>query len=209
MRQAELPLGWPADASEDEFLIGEANARAVRMLEHRASWPVMAAIITGPRKSGRSLLARIFATRSGGTLVDDAQDYDETELFHAWNRAQAERKPLLMVADAVPPEWEVQLPDLRSRLAATPVLRIDPPDDALMAALLERLFERRHILARPDVVQWLARRIERSYVAVLRVVDAIEDGIEGRRGRKLTIPVAKEVLGGSPLLCEPIEDEER
>lgn len=207
MRQAELPLGWPADASEDEFVIGDANARAVRLLEHRASWPVMAAIITGPRKSGRSLLARIFATRSGGTLIDDAEDYDETELFHAWNRAQVERKPLIMVADSPPPEWQVRLPDLRSRLAATPVLRIEAPDDALMVALLQRLFERRRIMTRPEVAQWLAQRIERSYVAVLRVVDAIEDGIQGRRSRKLTIPVARETLSDTALLSDRDKDE--
>ena len=66
MNQMALPLGWPADERQEDFIVGESNARAVRHLEHWGTWPVMATILTGPRKSGRSLLGRLFARRSGG-----------------------------------------------------------------------------------------------------------------------------------------------
>ncbi len=103
----------------------------------------MAAILTGPRKSGRSLLARIFAARTGGTIIDDAERVPEVQIFHAWNRAQADRLPLLIVADAPPPRWQVKLPDLRSRLANSSLAEIGAPDDELVAGLFEHLFERR------------------------------------------------------------------
>ncbi|MBW4330927.1 chromosomal replication initiator DnaA [Stakelama sp. CBK3Z-3] len=194
MSQLELPLDWPADSSADVFLIGEANSRAVHMLEHRGAWPVMAAILTGPRKSGRSRLARIFASRTGGHVFDDAQSADETRLFHAWNLAQAQRTPLLIICDSPPPQWQVKLPDLRSRLAATPVLRIDPPDDTLIAELLGFWFARREIVAGPEVLEWLSKRTERSYVALLSTVEAIEDGLRGARSRRLTVPRARDIL---------------
>ncbi|MBY0520822.1 MAG: chromosomal replication initiator DnaA, partial [Sphingomonas sp.] len=143
MSQLALPLVWPADASDGEFLVSESNALAAQQLKRWGAWPVMAALLVGPRKSGRSLLARIFAIQSGGTIIDDAERAEETAIFHAWNAAQASRRPLLIVADAPPPEWRVTLPDLRSRLAASPVLRIDPPDDALMRSLFDREFARR------------------------------------------------------------------
>src|SRR3546814_15275175 len=91
----------------------------------------MTAILVGPRKSGRSLLARIFGAKSHGSIIDDADRVAETDLFHAWNRAQAERHPLLMVTEQAPPEWKVRLPDLRSRLAASAVARLGAPDDEI------------------------------------------------------------------------------
>ena len=42
------PLGLP-DARDDEFLVSESNARAVHQLDRWATWPVMAALLVGPR----------------------------------------------------------------------------------------------------------------------------------------------------------------
>ncbi|KTF69250.1 DnaA ATPase domain-containing protein [Sphingomonas sp. HT-1] len=195
MSQLRLPLGLP-EASETDFLVSESNARAVHQLEHWGTWPVMAALLTGPRKSGRSLLARIFAAKTGAAIIDDAERAVEAEIFHAWNRAQVEHRPLLIVADAPPPRWEVALPDLRSRLAASPLLEIGPPDDALMPQLVERAFTRHLLHAAPVVIAWIAKRIERSHVAILRVADVLETETDGR----LSIPVVKATLGAASLL---------
>lgn len=195
MSQLRLPLGLP-EAHETEFLVGESNLRAVQQLERWATWPVMSALLTGPRKSGRSLLARIFAAKSGGAILDDADRLKEADVFHAWNRAQADRRPLLMVAEAAPPQWAVKLPDLKSRLAASPLLEIGPPDDALMPQLIERAFARHLLHARPDVIAWIAARIERSHIAILRVADVLESaGIH-----RLSIPAARAALAEAGLL---------
>lgn len=195
MSQLRLPLGLP-EASETEFLIGESNVRAVNQLERWATWPVMAALLVGPRKSGRSLLARIFAAKSGGDMLDDADRMKEADVFHAWNRAQADRRPLLIVAEAAPPEWAVKLPDLRSRLAASPLLEIGPPDDQLMPQLIERAFARHLLHAKPDVIAWIAARIERSHIAILRVADTLESaGVQ-----RLSIPVVRATLAEACLL---------
>lgn len=202
MTQLALPLGWPADPRDDAFLVTPSNARAAHTLEHWAAWPVMAAVLTGPRKSGRSLLARIFAAKSGGAIVDDAESVAETQIFHAWNRAQAERRPLVIVADALPPAWAVSLPDLRSRLAASPHAAIDAPDDALVRDLLAHMFDRRGLDARPDLIDWLATRIERSHVAIERTVDALDQAALEHR-RRLSIPLARGVLGQAGIVTQP------
>lgn len=203
MSQFSLPLDRPAGAREDKFLVGEGNAKAVHILEHWATWPVMAAIITGPRKSGRSLLARTMAVRSAGTMIDEADRQSETMLFHAWNAAQAAHKPLFLVADDAPPIWQVKLPDLRSRLNASPVARIEQPDDALAADILQQLLDRHEIVATPDVVLWIMRRIERSYLSILRVAEALEEDASRRRNRRLSIPAARATLTASGLLKAP------
>jgi chromosomal replication initiation ATPase DnaA len=197
MTQLRLPLGLP-EARETEFLVGASNARAVHQLEHWATWPVMAALLVGPRKSGRSLLGRIFVAKSGARLLDDADRMREADVFHAWNQAQQERRPLLIVAEAPPPAWDVKLPDLKSRLAASPLLELGPPDDALIGQLLEHAFERHLLHAKPDVIAWIARRVERSHIAVLRVADALE----AEAGRRLSIPVVRQTLEAAGLLTE-------
>jgi len=156
--------------------------------------------LTGPRKSGRSLLARIFAAKSGGEIVDDAERYGEAALFHAWNRAQTDRRPLVIVADATPPEWNVKLPDLRSRLTASPIARIGAPDETLMRSLFERLFLRRGLDARADLIEWLILRVERSHIAVMRTVDLLDQAVLERH-KRLSIPLARVTLTEAGLIA--------
>lgn len=201
MTQLTLPLVIP-QTSETEFLVSDSNAKAVQQLEHWATWPVMSGVLVGPRKSGRSLLARIFAAKSGGSMIDDAEQAGEADIFHAWNRAQAEHRPLLIVADHAPPEWTPRLPDLRSRLAATPVLQIGPPDDQLVQLLLARFLERRMLIAKPDLIEWLAKRVERSHLALIRVADALEMEAVRKRSPRLSIPLARGTLQATGLLVD-------
>jgi len=191
--QIALPLAWPAEEDERDFCVGEANAAVARHLTHWSLWPVMTSVLTGPRKSGRSLIGRIFAAKTGGMLIDDAETRDEEDIFHAWNRAQTGHRPLLVIADAPPPVWQIGLPDLRSRLAASPHVAITEPDDALAAAILEKLLGLRGLAASPDLVRWLVQHVERSYVGIHRAVDAIDEAALSRRAR-LTLPLARRAL---------------
>ncbi len=199
MDQIALPLAWPVADSDEDFLLGESNRAAFEHFRHWSTWPVMATLLTGPRKSGRSLLGRIFVRKTGGRLFDNAEDHEEEALFHAWNEAQQRRKPLLMIADAAPPEWEVKLADLRSRLTATPQLRIEPPDDALLGQLIVKLLADRGVLAPAEVADYLVPRIERSYVAVQQVVDALDRAMLSHH-RRMTVPMAKRALVDAGLI---------
>lgn len=193
MNQFALPLALPADARDAEFLVTDSNAAAVRLLDHWATWPVRSALIAGPPRSGRSMLGAIFSARSGAQVIDDAERAPEDELFHAWNRAQDERRPLLLLVAELPPAWTVALPDLRTRLAASPAATIGAPDDALVRALLERGFARRHLDARPDLIAWLSARVERSHAAVIDAIERLDRAaLAGRR--RLSIPLARETL---------------
>src|SRR3954468_7977772 len=106
MGQIALPLDWPMADRDEDFLISDANRAAFDHLQRWSLWPVMATLVTGPRKSGRSLLGRIFVRKTGGRLFDMAEDHDEEAIFHAWNEAQLSRRPLLIVADSPPPLWQ-------------------------------------------------------------------------------------------------------
>jgi hypothetical protein len=199
MNQIALPLAWPIAEREEDFLLSECNRAAFEHLRRWPTWPVMATVLTGPRKSGRSLLGRIFVRKTDGRLFDDAEDHDEEALFHAWNEAQASRRPLLIVADAPPAAWTIGLPDLKSRLGATPLIEIGGPDDQLLGQLVAKLLADRGLAVPQEVVDFLVPRVERSYVAAQRVVGALDEAMLSRP-RRLTVPMAKQALEEARLI---------
>lgn len=199
MAQIALPLDWPVADADEDFLISEANRAAFEHLKRWSTWPVMATLLTGPRKSGRSLLGRIFVRKTAGRLFDQAENHDEEALFHAWNQAQQTRRPLLIVADAPAPLWNVALPDLRSRLTATPHVEIGEPDDALVAGLVMKLLGDRGVAVPPELPAFLVPRIERSYVAIQQVVDALDRAALSHH-RRMTVAMAKRALAEAGIM---------
>lgn len=199
MDQIALPLNWPVADGDDDFLVSDANRTAFEHLKRWSVWPVSATLLTGPRKSGRSLLGRIFVRKCAGRLLDEADKRDEEEIFHAWNEAQGRRRPLLLIADRPPPEWEIGLPDLRSRIAATPQVEVREPDDDLIGGLLIKLLGDRGIAAPLDVAEFIVPRIERSYVAVQKAVDTLDRALLSHH-RRMTVPMARNALAAAGMI---------
>ncbi len=199
MNQIALPLDWPMADGDDDFLIADANAQAFDHLKRWSLWPVPVTLLTGPRRSGRSLLGRIFVRKTGGRLFDNAERHDEEALFHAWNEAQERRRPLLLIADQAPPAWEILLPDLRSRLTATPQVRIGEPDDALIGQLITKLLADRGLVVSPDITDYLVTRIERSYLAVQQTVDVIDRAMLSSQ-RRMGLPMVRRALTEAGLI---------
>jgi hypothetical protein len=189
--QIALPLDWPQSADDRRFILTDANRDAFDHFRHWSMWPVKATILAGPRRSGRSLLARGFVERVGGRLFDDAERHDEEALFHAWNQAQETGKPLVMVIDDQ--AWQVRLPDLRTRLAVTPVVRILQPDDTLFSALIELLFADRGLHIPGEALRFIAERVHRDYLTAEQVVEAIDRFAIAERAR-LSLPTVRRAL---------------
>ena len=196
--QIALPLDWPQVGEQQRFILSEANRAAFEHFRNWSLWPVKATILTGPRRSGRSLLARGFIARVGGRLFDQAEAHDEEELFHAWNQAQETGRAMVMITDGEAP-WPVNLPDLRTRLAVTPVTRIAEPDDVLFAALINLLFADRGLHIPAEAVKFITQRVHRDYVTAERVVEAIDRHAFAERAR-LTLPTIRRALGQAGLV---------
>jgi Bacterial dnaA protein len=191
--QIALPLDWPQTDGDARFIVSDANREAFEHFTKWSLWPVKATILTGPRRSGRTLLARSFVERVGGRLFDEAEQRDEEELFHAWNQAQDTKRPLVMIADQVPPAWSPKLPDLRTRLAVTPVVAIQLPDDALFVALIQLLFADRGLHISSEALRFMADRLHRDYWTVERAVEAVDRFAISERAR-LTMPTIRRAL---------------
>jgi len=148
-------------------------------------------VLVGPPRSGKSLLARWFAASGKGEAVDGADRWDETALFHRWNSAQEDGRPLLLVRDA--DGWRIDLPDLRSRLGGSLQLAIGAPDDAMAGELILAHAEQRGLQLPPSAADYLVPRLTRSYAAIERVVAEI-DRLSLERKLPATMSVWRDAL---------------
>ncbi len=191
--QIALPLAYVPRHGEADFLVSDSNREAVGWLASPLRWPMPRTLLAGPAGSGKTHLATLFGARHAATVVDDADRHGDPEaLFHAWNAATPDR-PLLLTARAVARDWQHDLADLASRLAATPLVRLGDPDDALLAALFAKNLSDRGLRVGDDVTAYILTRIERSAAAVRDAVLAL-DALSLAERRSITVPLARELL---------------
>jgi chromosomal replication initiation ATPase DnaA len=216
-RQLTLDLGHRPAFGRDDFLIGAANQEAVDWLDKYPDWPAPGLALVGPAGSGKTHLAHVFTAATGayvlaasalsvdgvGALVaahqafviehDDAA-FDARALFHFMNAIKERDGHYLLTSRDAPARWAVTLPDLKSRLAALPVVRIAAPDDALLEAVLVKLFADRQITVAPDVIAYALKHMDRTFAAVRALVaKADAESLAGQRA--VTIPLLRTLLG--------------
>lgn len=165
MRQIALPLDELRGGASSSLIITPSNATAFAGLGSATNWPRHCAILVGPARSGKSLMARYFSGQ-GGTVIDNAEANSAENLFNAWNRAQESVVPLLLISRWLPADWNIALPDLKSRLGSAMLLEIGAPDDEMVEQLLQKQLADRGAAITMDALSYVKRRIERSYAAI-------------------------------------------
>ena len=173
MSQFALPLGAGQDRPL-QLAVGNDNQAVIDALQVCRNWPFRTAVLSGPPRSGKSLIAQLFAHSGAGEAIDDADRLDETELFHRWNRAQETESPLLLVRASSDGEWAIALPDLASRIGAALALTIGTPDDAQLRDLIAAHAQHRGLALGTDAAEYLVPRCERSHLGVERLVATID-----------------------------------
>jgi chromosomal replication initiation ATPase DnaA len=216
--QLAFDLDPAENFSRDDFIRGAGNAAALDLVESWPNWPARTIAIVGPEGSGKSHLAAIWAAagarRLASRALDEsvvpaalatgalalecgtvATDLDERALFHLLNLVKEQQAFLLLTARAAPAAWTIGLPDLASRLRAVPVVTLAAPDDAMLRAVLVKLFSDRQIAVDEALISYLMVRIERSFAAARSIVTML-DREALRRQRPVTRALAGELLGG-------------
>ncbi|MGH6743345.1 hypothetical protein EDF58_101550 [Novosphingobium sp. PhB57] len=196
MKQIALPLSAASD-SPPRIVVGNANAQAIDALLEPGTWPFHSAILSGPPRSGKSLLARWFVESGHGDALDDADRLDEDIVFHSWNRAQERARPLLIISSrrrgSGEDRWQVTLPDLGSRLGAALELEIGAPDAEMLGELIDVHAQMRGLSLDPSATDYLVPRCERSHVGVEKLVAAI-DRLSLERKQPPTLAIWREAL---------------
>jgi chromosomal replication initiation ATPase DnaA len=193
-RQIPLALGHKPALGRDDLIVTPANAEAVSMIDRWPEWPSAIVVLAGPAGSGKSHLAsiwrewsgaesvpaerldRIAGAPAGPVLVDGIGEgpFDEAGLFHLFNAIRSNGTHLLLASRRFPLAWGATLPDLVSRLRTATTVEVHEPDDALLEGVIAKLFADRQVEVEPHVVNYLARRIERSVATAIDVVDRLD-----------------------------------
>lgn len=218
--QLTLRFGHSPAMGCADFLVAESNAEAVAWLRRWPEWPTPTLILHGPVGCGKTHLAHAFAAQAGGRLlgaqdlagaeppallaeapvavIDDADACApaglERALLHLVNAVGETGRTLLLTARNAPGYWPVALADLRSRLNATSVVGIGEPDDALMRAVLGKLFLERQLRVGEEVLSYILARIERSLGAAGSLVTRLDAEALAAQ-RPVTIPLVRKILG--------------
>lgn len=180
--QIALPLPARRPAEPPRIVVGRGNAAVIEALRAPESWPFHVAVLTGPPRSGKSLLARWAQRQARGRLevIDNAETHEETALFHRWNAVQqggrGKGAGLLLVVNSGKEGggWQIALPDLASRIGGSLWLEIGAPDDAMAAELILAHAEQRGLVLPEGAGPYLAARATRSYAAIEELVAMID-----------------------------------
>lgn len=218
-RQLSFDLPARTALGREDFFVAPSNALALALLDGWRSWPGGKLVVSGPTGSGKTHLTHVWAQSTGARIVqasdltedrvpdlstgavavenvdDIAGDLAaETGLFHLHNLVLAEGHPLLLTGRGEPSAWPLALPDLKSRLQGAQGASLAPPDDALLSAILAKLFADRGILPRPDVIPYLVAHMDRSFAEAARLVELL-DREALREKKNLSRPLAARLLG--------------
>jgi chromosomal replication initiation ATPase DnaA len=213
----QLAFDLPANAAmtRADFFVSPSNALALQTVEAWEGWPGRKVVLVGPEGSGKTHLARIWAAMTDGVVltvpalaavgvasladravvVEDADQLspgDEAALFHLHN-VVTPAGALMLTAATPPRDWGLTLPDLTSRLQAAAVVRLEAPDDALLSAVLVKLFADRQVAVATNLIPYLVGRMHRSIGAARGLVASLDAAaLAGRQ--PITRTLAGEVL---------------
>lgn len=201
-RQLTLDLPLRPAMGRSDFFVAPCNAAAVAMLDGWAEWPAGGLVLAGPEGAGKTHLAAVWRQETGAELlaadalpgadpvalagrcrcwvVEDAdravagRAEREQGLFHLYNALRSVDGRLMLTARPPAARWPLGLPDLGSRVRALAAAQIGAPDDTLLAALLLKLFGDRQLRVSRPALDYMLRRVERSFAGVERVVAAVD-----------------------------------
>ncbi len=219
-RQLVFDLPHRTAYGRADFLVAESNAHAVAMIDRWPDWPSPIMVLCGPPRCGKTHLASVWRQASGAQAIEDEVFFRETlpvfstpllvddldrkinadieeNVFILLNQAIHGRGFLLATAtisSSGEALWgSVQLADLRSRLSAAPLLPLTAPDEALIGAVMIKMFADRQMDVAAAVIDWLLVRMERSFALAFEIVEEMDRQAMAQR-RPITIALAREVL---------------
>jgi len=119
----------------------------------------------------------------------------EQALFRCFNEIRDARGRLLVSSARPLASLPLQLPDLKSRLAWGVRQNLQPPDDEGKLAVLQQRARTLRIEVPLDVQKYLLKYGRRDMASLLAALERLKDAAFVDK-RKITVPLAREVLGG-------------
>lgn len=205
--QYSMQFPLQRDYSQESYIVSSYNNHIYDVITNfHEKWGVKpypkALIIIGQKSSGKTHLAHIWSKISGAEffltsgdykgnlIIDDIENHEPADLLHSFNRQMESGNYLLMTASSTP---NFTLMDLQSRLNATNIIHLERPDDEMVRVLLAKSFSEMSLKIPADVVEYIARRINRDFHSIQDFAFNL-NLFSMQQKRKITIPMVREFL---------------
>lgn len=218
MQQTTFSLLKESSNHSNDFIESSSNQLAYTYINN---WPnnfgvlpyAKTLIIKGPKSSGKSFLAHLWAKKTGAlflkkshtlttlilnchqAFIIDGLDstWCEEDILHYFNILHESNKYLLITLTKTP---KIKLADLSSRINSVNKIDILMIDDELMRILIFKQFSNLSILINDDVINYLIKVLPREFPKILSVTrDINKRSLE--RKKKITVPFIKSLVENS------------
>ena len=194
MRQYNLNFNFKEFLDLENYIISDSNQLAYKTLIENPD-NLKFIFLFGPKKSGKSHISHIWSKINSSKkiilknieieniikirnniFIDDVfNNLDEKKLFYLINHIQQINVKLLLTSNILHNKYQFFSKDLSSRIKSFHLTKINLPDDFLITNLLLKLFKDRQInIKNDDVINYICKRIERSFDNVFSFVDKLD-----------------------------------
>lgn len=214
--QLLLNFKFRKNYDKNDFFVSSSNFYAFTLVDTWPNWEKNIINICGERYCGKTHLAEIFLKKNKGKLINLKteniknlndlrlfenividnfdKNIDENYIFTLFNFVDQNNKYLLINSEKPINEINFDLADLNSRAKNCLIAKIDKPDDELIKVLLSKSFSDRQIIINNKLIDFIAKRIARSYGKIFEFIYKIDE-MSLKKKKSIDLKIIKEVLG--------------
>ena len=213
--QKLLDFGISESFDENDYYVSKSNYFAKNILESWPQWEKKIVNLTGEKYSGKTHLSTIFKIKSNALyllsknidnstlkkiklsnsiIIEDIDDtFDEKLLYSIFNLVEQDNKYLLISSNKPINTLSFSLPDLVSRLKNCIIANIEQPDDDLIYAIILKSFSDRQIKLDNKIVDYIIKRIARSYSKMHEFIYKIDE-LSLKKRKSINFKIIKEIV---------------
>ena len=175
-------------SNDDQIIESSENELAIKTLQENQKY----VLIDGPKKSGKSLLAKKFSSINNKKIIYDIPlklEFDtgvyldlnslplKSENFFHFLQYFVSNNLSLTIFSSQSFENDLSnfevMPDILSRLKLFTLIAINSPQDQLLFQLIEKFLKNKSISVQPKIIHHIMNFIERTYVDAFQAAEAI------------------------------------
>ena len=175
-------------SNDDQIIESSENELAIKILQENQKY----VLIDGPKKSGKSLLAKKFSRINNKKIIYDIPlklDFDtgvyldlnslplKSQYFFHFLQYFLSNNLSLTIFSSHSFENDLSnfevMPDILSRLKLFTLITLNSPQDQLLFQLIEKFLKNKSISVQPKIIHHIMNFIERTYVDAFQAAEAI------------------------------------
>ena len=200
----------------DDFYISKSNKHIFNLLNNWPKWEKNFINISGENFSGKTHLVNIFLKKFKGIKLESKhlndndlkkikiheniilenlkENVNEKLIYTLFNIVDQDNKYLIVTSIEPIINIKFKLNDLKSRTKSFLLQNIEKPDDELIFALLLKNFSDRQILIEKKLINYIIKRIDRSYSKIFDFIYKIDE-MSLKKKKPIDFKIIKDVLG--------------